>query len=74
MASNDPGLATAAALGEDPKRGSVSSGIGLDDERPVAPDQFDEKYETGKWEIWAYYWSLSFPTSPFPQKRSELTL
>ena len=26
-----------------------------DDERPVAPDQFDPKYETSKWEIWAYY-------------------
>ena len=24
-------------------------------ERPVAPDQFDERYETGKYEIWAYY-------------------
>ena len=23
--------------------------------RPVAPDQFDERYETGKYEIWAYY-------------------
>lgn len=25
------------------------------EERPVAPDQFDPRYETGKWEIWAYY-------------------
>ena len=24
-------------------------------ERPIAPDQFDERYETGKYEIWAYY-------------------
>ena len=24
-------------------------------DRPVAPDQFDERYETGKYEIWAYY-------------------
>ena len=23
--------------------------------RPLAPDQFDERYETGKYEIWAYY-------------------
>lgn len=26
-----------------------------DEDRPVAPDQFDPKYETTKWEIWAYY-------------------
>ena len=26
-----------------------------DSERPIAPDQFDERYETGKYEIWAYY-------------------
>ena len=25
------------------------------DEQPVAPDQFDPKYETSRWEIWAYY-------------------
>ena len=27
----------------------------LEDERPVAPDQFNPKYETSKWERWAYY-------------------
>ena len=26
-----------------------------DDDRPVAPDQFDSQYETSRWEIWAYY-------------------
>lgn len=26
-----------------------------EEERPVAPDQFDERYETNKWEIWSYY-------------------
>lgn len=26
-----------------------------DEDRPIAPDQFDPKYETTKWEIWAYY-------------------
>lgn len=26
-----------------------------DEDRPIAPDQFDPKYETSKWEIWAYY-------------------
>ncbi len=25
------------------------------DEHLVAPDQFDPKYETSRWEIWAYY-------------------
>lgn len=29
--------------------------VGGPDDRPVAPDQFDPKYETSKWEIWAYY-------------------
>lgn len=27
----------------------------VEDVRPVAPDQFDPKYETGKWELWSYY-------------------
>ena len=27
----------------------------LDDETPIAPDQFDPKYESTRWEIWAYY-------------------
>ena len=26
-----------------------------DSDHPVAPDQFDPKYETAKWEIWSYY-------------------
>ena len=25
------------------------------EDRPVAPDQFDPRFETTKWEIWAYY-------------------
>jgi hypothetical protein len=25
------------------------------DAKPVAPDQFEPKYETGKYELWAYY-------------------
>lgn len=46
-----------AALGEDPTKGMVESRKGsmVEEERPVAPDQFDERYETSKWEIWAYY-------------------
>ena len=31
------------------------SDIEDEDERPVAPDQFDPRYETTRWEIWAYY-------------------
>lgn len=27
----------------------------IDDVQPVAPDQFDPKYETSKWELWSYY-------------------
>jgi hypothetical protein len=52
MASNDPGLAPLAAAAEDPRKGGVDLPI---EDTPVAPDQFDPKYETTKWEIWAYY-------------------
>lgn len=51
----------AAATGpdaEDPiKDVDVDSSHGntFDEEHPVAPDQFDPKYETSKWEVWAYY-------------------
>jgi MFS-type transporter involved in bile tolerance (Atg22 family) len=27
----------------------------LAEDHPVAPDQFDPRYETSKWEIWSYY-------------------
>lgn len=57
MAANDPGLAPAANPAEDPTKGAVEidkDGHVSDDERLVAPDQFDERYQTGKWEIWAY--------------------
>jgi len=58
MASNDPGLAQVAAPAEDPTKGDVEvskDGSLVEEERPVAPDQFDERYQTGKYEIWAYY-------------------
>jgi hypothetical protein len=57
MAAPDPGLATLAADAEDPKKGGLEEhdGVVAETERPVAPDQFDEHYETSKWEIWAYY-------------------
>lgn len=53
MAANDPGLAPLGALAEDPTKGAV--GVPEEDV-PVAPDQFDERFETTKKEIWAYYW------------------
>lgn len=58
MAANDPGLAQVAAPAEDPWKGDVEvskDGTLVEDERPVAPDQFDEKFQTGKYELWAYY-------------------
>ncbi|KAK4495650.1 hypothetical protein PRZ48_012918 [Zasmidium cellare] len=58
MAANDPGLAQVAAPGEDATKGGVketSDGSFIEEDRPVAPDQFDERYETGRFEIWAYY-------------------
>lgn len=24
-------------------------------DEPIAPDQFDPNFETGKWELWSYY-------------------
>ncbi|MCJ1227096.1 hypothetical protein MMC12_003751 [Toensbergia leucococca] len=54
MASNDPGIAM--YLAEDPQKGGIEDGDVIDDgDHPIAPDQFDPKYETTKWEIWAYY-------------------
>lgn len=38
-------------LGSDLEVYAVADG----EEPPVAPDQFDPKWETSKWEIWAYY-------------------
>lgn len=58
MAANDPGLSLVAADVEDPKKGAVEEekdGTLMEDDRPVAPDQFEEKYLTSKHEIWAYY-------------------
>lgn len=56
MAANDPGLLS--ALPEDPTKGAVTmkqDGSLEEEERPIAPDQFDARYETTKWEIWSYY-------------------
>jgi hypothetical protein len=42
------GLDKDVALGGDP-------GPLLEDDHPIAPDQFDPKFETSKAEIWSYY-------------------
>jgi len=65
MASNDLGPApvlvgTPATVDDairgdaEVRRGSKGSVVELV-AKPVAPDQFDEKYETGRYELWAYY-------------------
>ena len=62
MAANDPGLAQVGNMAEDPSKGAVEinkDGQLSEDERPVAPDQFDEKFLTGKYEVWAYCESIS---------------
>lgn len=58
MAAPNPGLAQVAADAEDPTRGAVekqADGSIVEDVQPVAPDQFEEKFLTSKWEIWSYY-------------------
>ena len=58
MASPSTGLALAAEEANDPTKGDVekdSDGVITEEERPVAPDQFDERYETSRNEIYAYY-------------------
>lgn len=62
MASNDVGPAPVlvGTSGDDAIRDDVevrnSKGSIVEaDAKPVAPDQFEEKYETGRFELWAYY-------------------
>ncbi|KAI9857780.1 MAG: hypothetical protein M1813_008031 [Trichoglossum hirsutum] len=43
------------SIAEDQKLGFSEETENRHDERPVAPDQFDPRYETTKLEIWAYY-------------------
>lgn len=54
MASNDPGLATIGATAEDPQKGAYQQTKQgqVEEDHPVAPDQFDERFETSRWEIW----------------------
>lgn len=54
MATNDPGLLALGAPAEEPYKGAVEQtkdGL-IEDDRPVAPDQFDERFKTSRWEIW----------------------
>jgi len=39
---------------DDPKAGGHEKGTDTQEEPPVAPNHFDPKYETSRWEIWAY--------------------
>ncbi|KAL9578992.1 MAG: hypothetical protein Q9212_005362 [Teloschistes hypoglaucus] len=55
MAANDPGFAPMPKAENPQKRNVDIDDIPDDDERPVAPDQFDPVYETTRREIWAYY-------------------
>ena len=56
MAAADPGIPPLPSA-EDPQKGAVAVDSSSTDEQeqPVAPDQFDPKYETTRKEIWAYY-------------------
>ncbi|KAL8697560.1 MAG: hypothetical protein Q9224_002248, partial [Gallowayella concinna] len=54
MASNDPGFAPILAT-EHLRKGDIEPDGLVEDDRPVAPDQFDPAFETTRREIWAYY-------------------
>ena len=65
MASNDlgpapvlkdtPATADDAIRGDTEVRSTTKGSVVELDAKPVAPDQFDDRYETGKYELWAYY-------------------
>jgi len=68
MASAAPGLNLAAAAAEDPPPltpqtfkltntplNTLQSTHASPSDHPIAPDQFDPKWETDKLEIWSYY-------------------
>jgi hypothetical protein len=70
-ASNDPGLHDFAApkphaptldeIKKDDLANSMTDNVieKDDDDQPIAPDQFDDKYQTTRQEIWAYYACVS---------------
>src|SRR4051794_7191274 len=59
MSSATPGLDLISASGEDPPKSVLtvpsSSPPGSLSDHPIAPDQFDPKWETDRVEIWSYY-------------------
>lgn len=75
-ASNDPGVHVLAAVADDVEAKvsldhdrkdaldvSQAADNNVEEGSVVAPDQFDEKYQTTKKEIWAYYAWVSVPCS-----------
>ena len=54
MAANDPGFGM-MPVAEDPDKNNLDEKNLPVDDQPVAPDQFDPKWETSKAEIYAYY-------------------
>jgi len=71
MASNDPGFAPLSiAPAEDARKGSVVGAAVEEEEKPIAPDQFDPRYETSKMEIWSYY-AYEMPHC-IPQKKTRV--
>ncbi|KAI9716081.1 MAG: hypothetical protein M1828_000492 [Chrysothrix sp. TS-e1954] len=69
MAANDTGLVPATASAEKSENGKIAKALASpecppfsekrslseSEDRPIAPDQFDPRFETSKLEIWAYY-------------------
>ncbi|TVY83765.1 hypothetical protein LSUE1_G000734 [Lachnellula suecica] len=57
MASASPALDLATAPAEDPPKTStlINDPAASISNEPIAPDQFDPKWETDKIEIWSYY-------------------
>jgi hypothetical protein len=57
MASAAPGLDLVAAAPEDPHNKEASGATTNDElsDHPIAPDQFDPRLETDRFEIWSYY-------------------
>lgn len=55
MASAPPALDLSSAPAEDPPNTTSKDPEAILSDHPIAPDQFDPKWETDKWEIWSYY-------------------
>lgn len=53
MAANDPGIGMLMA--GDPEKKDLNEGNPPVEDQPVAPDQFDPRFETSKAEVYTYY-------------------